>query len=167
MHDADVKIRPGRKLPRQVDSSNVEDLAFSRTSMGVMPPRLSWSRSSLYPSIQAQAISRISSKSPNSQLPRNDGVLPFRECIVPEPVGFELLRLAWLRGTGYNPRLESLNTCWPARPLERSQISHVRREIGRSAPFATTQGSEYRTTAWPRFLLRRELGFRRMRVEFN
>ena len=33
--------RPNRKLPRQVDSSKVEDLAFSSASMGVIPPRLS------------------------------------------------------------------------------------------------------------------------------
>ena len=30
-----------RKLPRQVDSSKVEDVAFSSASMGVIPPRLS------------------------------------------------------------------------------------------------------------------------------
>ena len=59
-----------RKLPRQVDSSKVEDLAFSSASMGVIPPRLSWSRSSLYSSIQAQVISRTSSRSPNSQVSR-------------------------------------------------------------------------------------------------
>ena len=35
------KSRSLRKLPRQVDSSKVEILAFSRASMGVIPPRLS------------------------------------------------------------------------------------------------------------------------------
>ncbi len=37
-----------RKLPRQVDNPKVEDLAFANASAGVTPPRLSWSRSSLY-----------------------------------------------------------------------------------------------------------------------
>jgi hypothetical protein len=57
-----------RKLPRQVDHSKVEDLALFNASAGVIPPRLSWSRSSLYSSIHAHVISRTSSRSRNSQV---------------------------------------------------------------------------------------------------
>ena len=62
-------MRTFRKLPRQVDSPKVEDLAFSSASMGVIPPRLSCSRSSLYSSIQAQVISLTSSRSRNRSVP--------------------------------------------------------------------------------------------------
>ena len=51
-----------RKLPCQVDTSKVSTLALSKASAGVNPPRLSWSRSSLYSSIQFQVISRTSSR---------------------------------------------------------------------------------------------------------
>ena len=59
---------PSRKLPCQVDHSKVETLALARTSAGVSPPRPSWSLSSLYSSIQAQVISRTSSRFRNSQV---------------------------------------------------------------------------------------------------
>ena len=63
-----VRAKSGRKLPRQVDHSKVEDLALFNASAGVIPPRLSWSRSSLYSSIHAHVISRTSSRSRNSQV---------------------------------------------------------------------------------------------------
>ena len=61
-------LNSSRKLPRQVDHSKVEDLALFNASAGVIPPRLSWSRSSLYSSIHAHVISRTSSRSRNSQV---------------------------------------------------------------------------------------------------
>ena len=57
-----------RKFPRQVDHSKVETLALARASAGVIPSRPSWSLSSLYSSIQAQVISRTSSRLRNSQV---------------------------------------------------------------------------------------------------
>ena len=57
-----------RRLPRQVDTSKVEFLAFSNASAGVNPPRLSGARAALEANSQGQVISLTSSRFRNSQV---------------------------------------------------------------------------------------------------